>query len=413
VVSVGQSAAKRIDTERIRQQHPIAEVVERYGIQLHRAGSALVGRCPFHADGGRPNLVVYTRSARFVCFRCQIRGDAIAFVQQVEQLSFRDAVLRLDECGVTPVPRIVRRRIPFPRGSPVRSEDELRALAAAVELYANRLLGDRRALDYLAMRGFARDVLVQQRIGFAAGDELLAYLAWRNVPASAARRVGLLRTDGLEKLAGRIVFPEIRQRQPIWLIGRLLEPVGDPLRYLGLPGPKPLLGWDESSRDRRGVCIVEGPMDLLALQQWGVPGLALCGTGFSPTTLSLLGQWERLYAVLDADEAGKEATTRLTEAFGSRVIPVQLPPGVKDPADLASLVDGSALLQQAIRHAVDLRVGPAPTPIVQPATAAGQQQRILLNRVQGPNCRPAAGHAPGDRATDLATPDCAAHVPHR
>ncbi len=283
------STAERIDTERLRQQHPIAEVVERYGIELRRSGSALIGRCPFHADAGRPNLVVYPRSARFVCFRCQVRGDAISFVQQIEQLSFRDAAGRLDARVVSHAPRIACRRDPYRHGSPTRSDGELRALAAAVELYANRLLGDQRALGYLAGRGFDRELLIRQRIGFAVGDELVSYLTWRGVPVSAAKRVGLLRADGRERLAGRIVFPEIRQRQPVWLIGRLLEPADDLPRYLGLPGPKPLLGWDQASRDRLGVCIVEGPLDLLALQQWGVPGLALCGTGFSPTTLQLLG----------------------------------------------------------------------------------------------------------------------------
>src|SRR6187401_822165 len=99
-----------------------------------------------------------------------------------------------------------------------------------------------------------------------------------------------------------------------------------------------------------------GLVNLLTLQQWGLPGLALCATGCSPTTLQLLGQWERLYALLDADAAGQEATARLTEAFGSRVISVQLPPGAKDPADLASSVEGSAVLRDAIRKAVDRHI---------------------------------------------------------
>jgi DNA primase len=348
-----------------------------------------------------------------VCFRCQVRGDAIAFVQQIEQLSFRDAVYRLDARAVSPVPRIVHRRGPVRRDSPVRDDHENRALAAATELYSNRLLGDRRALEYLASRGFGRDVLVQQHIGFAAGDELVPYLAWRDVPLSAARRAGLLLADGRERLAGRIVFPEIRQRQPIWLIGRILAPADDLPRYLGLPGPKPLLGWDQASRDPRGVCVVEGPLDLLALQQWGVPGLALCGTGCNAATLRLLDRWERLYALLDADAAGQEAITRLTEAFGTRVIPVQLPPGAKDPADLASSVDGGVVLQEAIRHAVDRHLGPAPTPIDQQPMAAGQRQGILQNRVQGPDRDPDPGYAPGDRAFRLAAPDRAAPVPSR
>ncbi|MBV9899277.1 MAG: hypothetical protein JO020_34405, partial [Chloroflexi bacterium] len=47
-------------------EHPIAEVVAQYGIDLRRSGSALVGRCPFHADGGRPNLTLFPRIGRFM-----------------------------------------------------------------------------------------------------------------------------------------------------------------------------------------------------------------------------------------------------------------------------------------------------------------------------------------------------------
>jgi DNA primase len=245
------------------------------------------------------------------------------------------------------------------------------------------------------------------------GDELVSYLAWRGVPVSAAIRVGLLHTDGRERLAGRIVFPEIREHQPIWLIGRLLGPAEDQPRYLGLPGPKPLLGWDQASRDHRGVCLVDGPLDALALQQWGVPGLALCGTGFSPLTLQQLGGWKRVYAVLDADAAGQEATTRLIKAFGSRVVPVQLPPGMKDPADLASSSHGSELFCHAIRQAVEPYVSAAPTLVGQTAIAGGRADGILENRVQGPDRGTDAGDAPGDRATGLAAPDRAAHVPPR
>jgi DNA primase len=39
----------RIDTERLRLEHPIAELIARYGIELRRSGSSMVGRCPFRA----------------------------------------------------------------------------------------------------------------------------------------------------------------------------------------------------------------------------------------------------------------------------------------------------------------------------------------------------------------------------
>ena len=347
------STTERIDTERLRQQHPIAEVVERYGIDLRRSGSALVGRCPFHPDAGRPNLVVFPRSARFVCFRCQVRGDAIAFIQQIEQLSFRDAAQRLDACAAPAIPRIVLRRGPdraarqfepktrsvplLPRSScmPIgcsvtdaRSSTSLAAALREMSSYSNASVSPPATNSCPTWRGAT---CPHPRPGALACFAPTAARRWRVALSS-------------RKFASASLY------------GSSVACSSPPTTCRATSGylvPSHCSGWDQAIRDRRGVCIVEGPFDLLALQQWDVPGLALCGTGFSPTTLQLLGQWERMYAVLDADAAGQEATTRLIEAFGSRVIPVQLPPGMKDPADLASLIDGGALLQEAIRQAVD------------------------------------------------------------
>jgi len=85
----------RVDTEALRREHPIAELVASYGIALRRVGAALVGRCPFHQDRGRPNLHV-DRSGHWICYRCDQRGDVIGFVQRIENLTFREAAARLD-----------------------------------------------------------------------------------------------------------------------------------------------------------------------------------------------------------------------------------------------------------------------------------------------------------------------------
>jgi DNA primase len=154
-------------------------------------------------------------------------------------------------------------------------------------------------------------------------------------------------------MEGRIVFPELRHGKPVWLIGRLLETsTADAPRYLGLSGAKPLLGWGWASLDMRGACVVEGPTDWLALRMWGVPGMALCGTAAAPRMLQALKRWQRLYVVMDADNAGREATLRLRDALGGNVVPIALPDGVKDPADLASRADGAALFGEAIRTAL-------------------------------------------------------------
>ncbi len=195
----------RVDTDALRREHPIAELVASYGIALRRVGAALVGRCPFHQDRGRPNLHVYG-SGHWICYRCDQRGDVIGFVQQIENLTFREAAARLDG-PLTGSPRPPRRGpappLPAPTSQPkfVWRREEYRVLAAATDLYANRLLSDEVALGYMAGRGFSRELLERYRVGYANGGELIPYLRWRRLPLGAAVRIGLITDHGREFLA--------------------------------------------------------------------------------------------------------------------------------------------------------------------------------------------------------------------
>ena len=92
---------ERVDVAALKQTHPIEDVVGRYGIELKRQGRALVGRCPFHADGGRPNLHIFTATQTWWCFRCCLGGDVLKFVMLVEDIGFREAADRLSggACG--------------------------------------------------------------------------------------------------------------------------------------------------------------------------------------------------------------------------------------------------------------------------------------------------------------------------
>jgi len=76
--------SSRIDTAALKQANPIEEVVARYGVELRPQGQALVGRCPLHADGGRPNLYVYQRTQTWRCYRCNVGGDVLTFVELAE-----------------------------------------------------------------------------------------------------------------------------------------------------------------------------------------------------------------------------------------------------------------------------------------------------------------------------------------
>ncbi len=339
---------RTIDTESLKRDHPITEVIGRYGIELRPSGRALVGRCPFHPDGGRPNLHVYPATQSWYCYRCGVGGDAIAFVRRLEGCDFRRAVARIagGELHATVVGRhLAASSRPAGHLPGSYSPAERACLAAAVELYHNRLLGDLRAFAYVRGRGIDRQTVQRCRVGYAAGGELAAYLRWRRLPLRAAVRVGLLTPGGREFFAGRVVVPEVRGGQPIWLIGRTLDPVPAGPRYLGLPGPKPLLGWEEAAKSPT-VWLTEGVFDWLALVAWGLPALALVGTYARTEALRALARFERIYLALDADDAGRQATAAVAGVLGGRAVSVTLP-GVKDVSELAALPNGRVALLRA------------------------------------------------------------------
>jgi DNA primase len=347
---------RRVDTAALKQANPIEDVAVRYGIDLRPQGRALVGRCPLHVDGGRPNFFVYRHSQSWRCYRCNVGGDVLSLVRLIEQLPFREAADRLStgQLSSSAPAKIAPKR---PPAAPVQHdamESESDAvLQAAVTLYHQHLLGDERALAYLERRGIDRPTIERCLVGYALGDQLLPLLRWRGLPLWAALKTGLLNRRGHEHLAGRIVVPELRHGHPVWLVGRLVDSDGDEKtpKYVNLPGPRPLLGWDQA-RSYPTVVVVEGVFDFLALRMWGYPVLALLGTDVRQELLADLRSFQRVYLVLDNDAAGRQAVSRLQEQIGPPAFPVALPDGVKDVAALTARSDAQALFAATLLEAV-------------------------------------------------------------
>jgi hypothetical protein len=167
---------------------------------------------------------------------------------------------------------------------------------------------------------------------------------WTTNPAGHPTVVHVAPDEGAE---AAFVAGEIARLRSERLIGQLDEIAPRPgaPTYLGLPGPKPLLGW-ESVRDERAVWVVEGVFDMLTLRGWGLPTVALGGTRGRPEVIAALARFPRVFLALDADEAGRAATADLVRVLGSRAVPVALP-GVIDPAELALAPNGHAALKRA------------------------------------------------------------------
>lgn len=82
--------ALRDSVDALKEVVPI-EIVVGDWLVLRPSGEIFVGRCPFH-DDERPSFAVYPKSGRFYCFGCAKGGDAITFLQEVDRLSFNQAL---------------------------------------------------------------------------------------------------------------------------------------------------------------------------------------------------------------------------------------------------------------------------------------------------------------------------------
>ena len=72
--------------EEIKDTYSMREIVERYGLQPNRRGFI---PCPFHSGDRQASLKVYERD--YYCHACGAVGDIFSFVEQMENIPFKEA----------------------------------------------------------------------------------------------------------------------------------------------------------------------------------------------------------------------------------------------------------------------------------------------------------------------------------
>lgn len=324
-----------VDVELVKQRNPIERVIASNGVKLQQRGERFTGRCPFHEET-HPSLVVYPSTRSFFCFGCKASGDVIDFVRRKEKVGFRRALELLGEAGAQDVPAGADKGRPALPESPLTVDDRL-ILSAACDLYHEALLRNERALRYLHSRGIGMPVVEQCRLGYSDGQALKPFLRRHRFSLWRAAEMGLLRKDGNEALAGRVVIPELRGGQCAWMVGRALNERR--LKYLGLSLPKPILGY-ERVRGHRRIFVTEGAFDYLTGVSWNLPICALLGTHVRAERLRFLERVPEVVLVFDNDDEGQRAACDLAESVGEHVRILRLPDGVKDLAELGTSDDG-------------------------------------------------------------------------
>ncbi|OLN25791.1 DNA primase [Desulfosporosinus metallidurans] len=338
--------------EEVRSRADIVEVVAEY-VSLQRKGKNYLGLCPFHSEK-TPSFTVTPEKQMFYCFGCNVGGNIFSFVMKKENWSFVESVQNLAfRYGVT---------LPEKERSP-REREEIRLQRRFEEInewaasYFHDLLlrlpeGEPGRL-YFAKRGIDLETMKSFRLGYAPErwDGLLDYMQGRGVQPQELAEAGLALERGTpgkggqyyDRFRNRVLFSILdRRNHPIAFGGRVLD---DSLpKYLNSPETPffnkghHLYGMHRAHqgiREEAYALLVEGYMDVIALQKAGFPNaVASLGTALTRDQAKLLRRYtQRVVILYDSDPAGIQAALRggeILRDFGIRVDVLTLT-GAKDP----------------------------------------------------------------------------------
>ncbi len=344
--------------QRIREATDIVEVISEH-VQLRKTGRNFVGLCPFHGEK-TPSFNVNPELQIYKCFGCNAGGDVFKFVQQIDRVSFTEAVAHLAQrTGIA---------LPSADQQPVDelSDQLYRACDLAMKYYHHLLRQPqgKETLSYLQNRGISEETIDRFGLGCAPAewDAFFKVASRRQFDPAVLERAGLVsaRKEGkgyYDRFRERLIFPITNlSARTIAFGARTLKGDQQP-KYLNSPETpvyhksSTLYGLHqarEAIRQQECALVVEGYMDYLALAQHGIKHtVASAGTALTEEHCRLLARFaRRVVLVFDGDEAGSAASLRGLEvvlATGLEAYVVSLPGG-HDPDTFVQAEGPEALL---------------------------------------------------------------------
>jgi DNA primase len=333
--------------DQVRQANDIVEVISA-SVPLKRAGANYVALCPFHKEK-TPSFSVNPGKQIFHCFGCNKGGNVFRFVQEYENLSFREAVHRLAE----------RARIPIEHSTESQARDDRAIKEALYKIHEQLtvhwqkcLQSDKEAQDardYLVQRGVSQHAIDSFRLGYAPNtwDDTVNWLRQSGFSLEQGAQAGVIiqkseSSKYYDRFRGRLIFPiSDEQGRIIGFSGRILDAVQKTAKYVNSPETalftkgKVIYGLDKAKRaliDKQSAIICEGQLDLIACHSAGsVNVVAPQGTALTAQHARIIKRYVgegEVILCFDSDSAGKNAAVRSLDCllnFGLAIRVAEMP----------------------------------------------------------------------------------------
>jgi DNA primase len=326
----------------VKAKVDLVKVVQEH-VRLTKRNKDLWGLCPFHQEDS-PSFKVNPQMQSWYCFGCERSGDVFTFVELIEKTDKRGALQMLAE----------RAGVELKKLSPEQKErsDSRKRLLAMLKLAAQyyeyvlwstpagevgrRLLADREVGEETARRF---------QLGYApAGLGFAEYLRSKKRSLADAQEAGLMRRDGSDFFAQRLVIPIRDERgQPLAFTARTVR-ADEPRKYINSPETpayakgRVIFGLDLAKDEmaRRGhAVLMEGQFDVITAHHFGVQNaVASSGTALTDDQVRLLKRFtDELLLVFDSDRAGRSAAFKAVELASAHQMRTRVATitGAKDP----------------------------------------------------------------------------------
>ena len=360
----------------LKARTDIVDLISQH-VTLKRAGSRLVGLCPFHSEK-TGSFTVFTDSASYYCFGCGAGGDVVTFTMNMEHLDYPDAVTLLAQRAHLPLPEDGR-------------EGDTAMKKRSRQLEMNKLAARRfftnlkdpntpQGMQYFLGRGLTKDTIIRFGLGYAADSftDLRDHLKAAGFSYEEAFEAGLLiksQKNGkyYDKFRNRVMFPVIDVRgNVVAFSGRVLD--DSKPKYMNSPETlvykksQTVFGLNFAKQNAQNrIILVEGNLDVASLHQAGFDGaVAPLGTAFTKEQARMISKYASTVVVaFDMDKAGLKATDKAIdylEELGVSVRVLQMQ-GAKDPDEFIKkygkvqferLISGS---KNPVQHTLDKLAG--------------------------------------------------------